>query len=270
MVKAGVNLLLRSQNTPRKPPALRGPVPETDRNFGSWRYRPTDRGGDISVSGWCLIALAAAAEAGFEVPPEVRKEYMAFCRSCFNEDLGAYTYLAGGTGAETNTTNAVGVLTTLLCVGGECPVVRTGLRKIRQNFPNWEVEGGRGNYPFYYWYYASRAMYVAGGDYWKEWQAAILPMLLGHQNEDGSWDAAQKEERVGVPYTTSLAVLILQLCSGNPPAYLKGLELKTEVYPCPTCLADIEKLLDAAERDGRSNEELIAQIRKLIERFYGE
>ena len=137
MVGAGVDLLLRSQNVKTKPEILGGPVPETDRNFGAWRYTPRSRSGDLSVSGWCLIALAAASEAGFRVPERVRKDYMRFCRSCFNEKLGAYTYTAAGSGQQTNTTNAVGVLTTLMCMGGECPVVRTGLRLIRRNFPNW-------------------------------------------------------------------------------------------------------------------------------------
>jgi hypothetical protein len=195
---------------------------------------------------------------------------MVYCRRCFNEKENAYQY-QHPSGPVTNTTNAVGVLTTLMCVGGECDVVRKGLRTLRMNFPCWETEGGRGKYPFYYWYYASRAMYVAGGDYWKQWQAAICPMLLRRQNEDGSWDVALKEEEVGTAYTTALGVLILQLCSGNPPAYLHGLELKQENYPCPKLVEDVEDLLRRAKRDPRTNkEQLIQQIETLLDRYHGE
>jgi hypothetical protein len=273
MAKAGVDLLLRSQNGSAKPEALRGPVPENSVDHGGWRYQPQDLKSDLSASGWCLIALAAAEQAGFEIPERVRKEYMVFCRRCFSEKHGTYVYFpTGGNQEHTNTTNAVGVLTTLLCVGGECPVVRRGLKQIRMSPPNWNVEGGRrGRWPFYYWYYATRAMYMAGGDYWKTWQAAIVPMLLKHQNADGSWDPnLDEEKKVGERYTTALGVLILQICSGNPPSYLKGLDLGGEAYPCPKCLEDIEALLEKAERDGRSKEELIEEIRRLLRKYYGE
>ena len=113
-------------------------------------------------------------------------------------------------------------------------------------------------------------MYMAGGTYWKEWRAVICPMLLRHQSEDGSWDANLDEEKVGVPYTTSLAILILQLCSGNPPAYLRGLELEVKNYPCPNLVDDIEDLLRIAKRDRRSSEDLIRQIMELIDLYRGE
>jgi len=269
MVKAGVDLLLRSQATRSRPVELGGPVDEKQMLFGGWRYRPNSGTSDLSASGWCLIALEAARAAGLAVPESARQDYMVLCRRCFNEKASAYTYEPGKSGF-TNTTNAVGVLTTLLCKGGDCPVVRFGLRTIRRSLPCWEVEGSKGRYPFYYWYYASRAMYMAGGTYWKEWRAVICPMLLRHQSEDGSWDANLDEEKVGVPYTTSLAILILQLCSGNPPAYLRGLELEVKNYPCPNLVDDIEDLLRIAKRDRRSSEDLIRQIMELIDLYRGE
>jgi hypothetical protein len=270
MVAEGVKLLLRSQASGARPPELGGPFNEKHRWFGGWKYTPHDKMADLSASGWCLIALKAAREAGFSVPEQAEQDFMVFCRGCFDEKVGAYGYAPAGGGRPTNTTNAVGVLTTLLIKGGDCPVVRDGLSRIRRGFPNWEIEGGTGRYPFYYWYYASRAMYMAGGDYWKEWRAAICPMLLDHQNEDGSFNAVDDEEEVGMVYTTSLAVLILQLVSGNPPSYLKGLDLTAKSYPCPDLVKDIEKLVRRAETDRSTKEELTKEILELIDRFYGE
>lgn len=269
MVAEGLRLLLQSQNTRAKPKALGGPVDAKSRFFGGWKYYPQQTTGDISVSGWCIIALAAAEAAGFKTPAEAREAYMVFCRKCFNEKTAAYGY-EPDRGNVTHTTNSVGVLTTLLCEGGKCPLMRTGLRRIRSNLPVWEKEGERGNHPLYYWYYASRAMYVAGGDYWKQWQAVVCPMLLKHQNGDGSWDANEAELKPGKNYSTAVAILILQLCSGNPPAYLKGLELKTEQYPCPRCVDDIEDLLRKAAADRRTKEQLIKDIQALIGRYRGD
>ncbi|MCU0724924.1 MAG: hypothetical protein MUE73_03915 [Planctomycetes bacterium] len=269
MVKEGVALLVRSQNTRSKSEKLEGPIDEKDENHGGWRYLPASLDSDLSASGWCLIALVAASKAGIEVPDAVKKDYMPFCRRCFDEDRGMYGYRAGG-GNITNTTNAVGVLTTLLCMGGECPVVRTGLRNIRKNLPVWNEEGEPGLYPFYYWYYGSRAMYVAGGDWWKEWEAVMCPLLLDHQNADGSWTAAQEEEEVGTAYSTAMAILILQLMSGNPPAYLEGLKIDDLSYPCPVLVDDIEALLKVAAGDDRTKEQLIREIRAMIGRYRGE
>ena len=269
MVAEGIRLLVQSQNTAAKPKVLGGPIDAENRFFGGWKYFPQNTSGDISASGWCIIALAAAETAGFKIPPNVRKDYVVFCTKCFNEKEGAYGYEPGG-GKVTNTTNSIGVLTTLMCEGGESPVVRKGLRYIRNSLPCWEKEGGSGHYPFYYWYYASRAMYVAGGDYWKQWQGVVCPMLLDHQNDDGSWDTNEAEDKLGTNYSTAVAVLILQLCSGNPPAYLKGLELKVEQYPCPRCVDDVEDLLKRAARDRRTKEQLIKDIQALIERYRGE
>jgi hypothetical protein len=270
LVAEGVRLLLRSQNTTAKPKLLRGPVGQDKAVFGGWKYTPEDTRGDLSASGWCLIALAGAKAAGFDVPDGVQKHYMVFCRKCFNEEAGAYGYQPTGRGRVTNTLNAIGVLTTLLCVGSQCEFVRPGLRRIRRYFPSWEQEGAGGGYPFYYWYYASRAMFVAGGDYWTQWRGVVCPMLLRHQNADGSWDAADSEEKLGRNYSTAMAVLILQLCSGNPPAYLKGLGIQFERYPCSTCVDDIEDLLRKAARDRRSKEQVIEDIQKLINRYRGE
>ena len=268
MLTEGARLLVRSQHAAAKPKILGGPGRPEQEFFGSWRYRPDDDSGDLSASGWCVIALVAAQKAGVKLPESVRKDFLTYCRKCFNPETGFYGYQTGG--EATYTTTAIGVLTSLLCAGGEDPHVRKGLATLRKNFPAWEEEGGPGLYPLYYWYYASRAMYMAGGDYWKQWQAVVCPMLLDNQNADGSWDAAQREKEVGTEYTTAVAILILQLCSGNPPAYLEGLTLERPRYECPRCIDDIEALLKAARKDDRTKEQSLKQIQELIDRYHGE
>ncbi|NQT85408.1 hypothetical protein HQ560_01505 [bacterium] len=271
-VADGIQLLLRSQNTALKPRILGGPIPPKHDQFGGWKYLPKQTRGDLSVSGWCLIALAAAETAGFKTSPSLRKDYLVFCRRCYNEKLKRYAYEPGGMGLTTDTLNAVGTLTTLLCQEPADPLVAQGIKGLRRSLPHWQAEGERGSYPFYYWYYGSRAMYVAGGDYWKEWQAVVCPMLLKFQNDDGSWDVAASEKKIGKDYGTAVAVLILQLCSGKAPAYLKGLSAAKPraAYSCPTCVGNIEDLLRKAKRDRSTKEQLIEQIQELIDQYRGE
>jgi len=274
MLGEAAKLLIRSQNTAAKPEILNGPIDPKSGDFGGWRYLPRHPNSDLSVSGWCILALVASEMAGATtLPTNVIQDYMAFCRRCFNEKLGAYTYQPDG--EWTSTTNSVGVLTTLVCVGLKCPVVGKGVQRLREDLPMWETETVGQAYPFYYWYYASRALYVVGGDDWLRWEAVICPMLLRHQNDDGSWDAAQEEKVLGEGYSTTTAILILQLCRGRPPFYLQRLTVAPKVegptnYTCPQCVADIEALLNAAARDGLSSQQLIEQIRQLIRRYRGK
>ncbi len=276
MLGEAAKLLIRSQNTAAKPETLNGPADPKSQYFGGWRYHPFDGASDLSVSGWCILALVASEMAGATtLPTNVKQDYMAFCRRCFNEKLGAYSYNPDGVWS--NTTNSVGVLTTLVCVGLKCPVVGKAVQKLREDLPLWETDPV-GGYPFYYWYYASRALYMLGGDDWLRWEAVICPMLLRHQNDDGSWDAAEKEQDLGKGYSTTMAILILQLCRGRAPFYIERLKLAPKVepkvepttYTCPQCVADIEALLDAAARDGRSSQQLIEQERELIRRYRGK
>ena len=47
---------------------------------------------------------------------------------------------------------------------------------------------------FYYWYYATLAMFQAGGEPWRQWNERLAKVLLEHQVGDehgsarGSWD----------------------------------------------------------------------------------
>src|SRR5947209_14220721 len=41
---------------------------------------------------------------------------------------------------------------------------------------------------FYGHYYAAQVMWIAGGNYWKEWYPAIRDELLGSQRADGRWE----------------------------------------------------------------------------------
>jgi hypothetical protein len=270
MAQSGVDLLIRSQNGAAKPVALQGPVPGTHPSFGGWRDTPNDRGSDLSVAGWCLLAVDAAERAGLEVPERTKRDFLVFARRCFTERHGAYASLPGGHWRPTRTTNALGIQTTLLCGEDEDPRVATAVGTLRTFPPNWGVEGHRGRMPFTSWLLVTRALWLVGGEDWTRWRNAVVPMLLRHQNEDGSWDASLDEERkLGPIHTTAMGVLILQLGVGDAPAHLEG--LGPEIEDERTGLAaEIGRLIDDAERDGRSKARLIEQIRELLDRYEEE
>jgi hypothetical protein len=73
---------------------------------------------------------------------------------------------------------------------------------------NFSAATGRANeYHFYYGqYYATQAMFMAGGDAWAKYWPMIRAELLKRQTPDGSWTG-----EVGAVYSTSMALIALQV-----------------------------------------------------------
>jgi hypothetical protein len=87
-----INLIIRSQNTEHKPETLGGPVKPDNPHHGGWRYNPSSIDSDISVSGWQILALKAAENAGFSVPDYVFPSAAAFVRSLQGKKDGSFSY----------------------------------------------------------------------------------------------------------------------------------------------------------------------------------
>jgi hypothetical protein len=73
----------------------------------------------------------------------------------------------------------------------------------------------RGN--LYFWYYASLAMFRAGGEDWATWNTAMKEVLVDAQGRDGSWRpiSPYAERAMDTPedrcYTTAMCVLTLEV-----------------------------------------------------------
>src|SRR5439155_7074474 len=89
---------------------------------------------------------------------------------------------------------AIGVLARVLL--GEDPktsdLVRKGVDLCAKLPPRWEPDG---SIDFYYWFFASQALFQIGGDAWSAWDAALETQVVPKQRHDtdycayrGSWD----------------------------------------------------------------------------------
>ncbi|MFM7454686.1 MAG: hypothetical protein ACKO1V_12100 [Cyanobium sp.] len=72
-------------------------------------------------------------------------------------------------------------------------------------------------YYFYGHYYATQAMYLAGGDWWKEWWPRIRSELIQHQDADGAWTDPQWGQALG----TSMGLIIMQMPNRYLPIFQK-------------------------------------------------
>ncbi len=219
VIRNGLDFLLRAQCCEERPAALNGPITHDSIYHGGWRYAVNSTDADISVTGWQIITLTAAKAAGFQVPPQRLTWALDFVRRCFNNHSKEFAYRpAGRTGTGRS---AMGALSMQLLGAGDTEEVAHALRTIMYRAPAWEGEPG-GTYPFYYWYYGTRAAYLAGGQTWDLWHQAMCGLLVRHQNKDGSWELNHDEERkLDKVYGAALGALILELCCGSPPIYLR-------------------------------------------------
>ena len=221
-VERGVKYLVQSQN----------PVK------GGWKYRPQlpSSKGDLSVTGWALMALHSARSAGISVSPRTFELASAFLDSVQAENGSRYKYEPQpSTWPVTPTMTAEG----LLCrqfLGWKIDndALRKGVEYLKRprNEPRWQA-GGRGRPHVYYWYYAGHVFHNMGGNDWKTWYDKTALMIVdrqsrvpGHKkNLGGSWDPKGRDgvygygEVGGRLYMTAMCLLVLEMPIRHRPVY---------------------------------------------------
>lgn len=248
LLESALELIIQAQNTEHKPEGLQGPVDAGDEIYGGWRYDPDNIDSDISVTGWQILALRAGKNLGFSVPEWTFPAAAKYLRSLYNESDGSFGYQS--VGGDSCARAGMGVLGLQLSGNADDPRIKAALRFMQDHPPSWNYERPGGGYPFYYWYYGTRAMLVAGGDDWRTWHDHVCRMLVENQSEDGSWDAQQSEESAGLIYTTALGAMILEFCCGYLPVYMPQ-------PPKATGPATVQVVLEKETTEAAKNVEII-------------
>jgi hypothetical protein len=215
-----IQLIVRAQNTEHKPATLQGPFEPDSPYYGSWRYEPDYTDGDISVTAWQILTLRAAVNAGFSMPDYVFPAAAKFVRSLRGAD-GSFSYEGPGEAGESCARAGMGAFALQLCGFPKDPLIPPALRFMQNSGPVWNLENPGEGYPFYYWYYGTRVMYIAGGEDWRVWKDWMCRFLIDHQNKGGGWDGAQQEENDTLEtYRAAFGALMLEFCCGHVPIYM--------------------------------------------------
>lgn len=191
LVKA-VRLIVKSQN-----------------EEGGWRYNPVPDDADVSVTICQVMALRSSRNAGIKVPKDTIDRAVSYVKTCQNPDGGfRYRTVAG---ASAWPRSAAGVATLYYAGIYEGDFISNGLTYLKENaFPD---QRRRQVHYYYGNYYTTQAMFLAGGDYWKEWWPACVDDILSHQDsQTGGW----LDHHAGGPYATAMAMIVLQM----PKRYL--------------------------------------------------
>jgi hypothetical protein len=186
-------------------------IVQTQNDEGGWRYQPRKADADLSVTVCQVMALRAARNAGFRVPNETIEKSVDYVKRCQNADGGFRYVLADRTSAFPRSAAAVVALNSAGIYEG--PVIDRALDYLDRFLPV-DVPAAGDGYFLYGHYYASQAMYQAGGPRWERWYTAIRDTLLKRQQPDGSWPDA-----TGPEYGTAMATIVLQMPDSSVPIF---------------------------------------------------
>ncbi len=185
---------------------------------GGWRYQHTSKDSDLSVTGWCLMALKAAKNAGAVVPVDAINDAIAYVKRSYVK--------GGGFGYQPGRGPSVAMASTgVLClqIAGYHLLADSGKRyhakalatgEWLMKHPTRQYGGGHFHYAVYY---NAQAMWQLGGKFWAFWQPGFERLALENQNADGSWPVSYKQ--AGPTFSTSMMVLALAVKYCYLPIY---------------------------------------------------
>lgn len=190
-------------------------IENSQNSEGGWRYNPVPDDADVSVTICQVMALRSARNAGIKIPKQVIDNAVRYVRECQNPD-GGFRYMRT-TGASGWPRTAAGVASLFYAGIYEDDSIPRGLSYIRRSATPDGAGPAVQAYYFYGHYYAAQAMYLAGGNWWKDWWPLVRAELMQHQSNDGSW----LDPQWGQPLGTSMALIIMQMPKRYLPIFQK-------------------------------------------------
>jgi hypothetical protein len=182
---------------------------------GGWRYLDDfdQSDSDLSVTGWYLMFLRSARNAGFNVPKQAIDDAVGFVRRSFLKQQGAFGYTINrGRNASRGTAGAG-----ILALGhagfhNSFEAQRTGQWLMQYSFDIYNDTLGMDRERYHYSLFnCCQGMYQLGSPYWEQFFPRTVSVVLDHQQPDGSWDAESyhRDRAYGNSYTTALVLLAI-------------------------------------------------------------
>ncbi|MBN2578139.1 MAG: terpene cyclase/mutase family protein [Pirellulales bacterium] len=214
---------------------LRGQSPE-----GGWRYQP-QLDTDVSVTGWCVMALQSARMAGLAVPGDSFRRVERFLDRSAQHGGSRYPYQPRDSATLSMTAEAL-LIRQYLGWSRDDPRMAAGVKWLTASKNLVDYRDGR---DVYYWYYATQVAHNMEGDYWKRWNAVMRQAVPQHQvktgRESGSWDPKRPTldrwgNSAGRLYVTCLSIYVLEVYYRHLPLYenIYDLHLPTFEFTQPS------------------------------------
>ncbi len=186
---------------------------------GGWRYVDDrdESDSDLSITGWQLMFLRSARNAGFDVPKQAIDDAVAYVRRCYANRYGTFEYWIDRGDGRSRAMAGAGILA----------LAHAGFHKSKEAEAtgDWILKQDFGKYNTFVQYDTDRTldryhyavfnccqgMYQLGGQYWKDFYPRTVRTILANQRPDGSWpsDSHKTDGKFGNAYTTALMVITL-------------------------------------------------------------
>ena len=199
-------------------------------DVGGWRYLDQfdQQKSDLSITGWQLMFLRSAQNAGFEIPKKSIDAAVKYVENCFleDDDRRVHGYVVGKRKTVTRAMAGAGVLAMAHAGKHDSKkAIASGKWILEHDFANYNADKPLyGEYwsPDRYHYGAiicTQAMFQLGGKYWKQFFPPLVDTLLENQQPDGSWPPEKRERQYGSCYSTSLCILSLSVPNQMLPIF---------------------------------------------------
>lgn len=208
---------------------------------GGWRYAP-GKPGDMSVTGWYMMALKTAEMAGMDVPAATFTRIGEFLETVANEQGTRYGYLRHSPFKAASPVTAAVTAEGLLCrqyLGWpqKDPRLVEGLELLMAENPlppklekdpklknDLEFEENMDTKDVYAWYYITQVAHHMEGEQWQRWNERlreVLPSRQATEREKGSWDPSLDKWGYsgGRLFVTSFYVYMLETYYRHLPLY---------------------------------------------------
>lgn len=180
---------------------------------GGWGYLPKQPG-DLTLSGWQIMALKSAHAAGLNIPSPTILKIDDFLDTQMSPGGTFFGYRKPG---KSPTCTSIGLLVRLFRgMTHSDPRILDGAVYFRQSGPS--------NSDAYFNYYVTLFLFHVGGGIWEDWNPAIRDYLVLSQakygHEKGSWyfDNPYGKEG-GRLYTTAMCAMTLEVYYRFSPLY---------------------------------------------------
>lgn len=191
---------------------------------GGWRYEP-GKPGDMSMTGWFMMALKSAEMAGIPVPAESFVQVNNFLDIVAESDGARYGYQRPNLNkkpvAITKAVSAEGLLCRqYLGWKQNDPRLIAGVELLLES--PLDLSGEK---DFYAWYYVTQVCHHIQGSAWTRWNSQMRDVLPDAQvesgSERGSWDPALDHwgSQAGRIFTTCMATYMLEVYYRYLPIY---------------------------------------------------
>lgn len=192
---------------------------DRDEDQGGWRYVDDfdDQDSDLSITGWNLMFLRSARNAGFDVPKPAIDGAVAYVRRTYSPANGAFGYMTGTNDERSRGMAGAGILALAHAGYHNSEEANRSAEWLEGfNFESYNEyipfnQGWAHDRYHYGLFNCCQAMYQLGGRHWEQFFPPTVRTLLENQDGDGSWAAESHfhDGQFGNAYTTALVVMSL-------------------------------------------------------------